>query len=337
MNVREAAALRVRAHAESETFEEACGAHEEDIKDALDGILGIFKNVLSSPRVDAYILRDGGYLYMRSSTSTRAINETRIASAVEAITVGQLKRLSEEPSATLVEVVCGAIDENLEDECISVSYTPYVAKRKPSTLKEGAACKTSTESIESAVEEFRKLREKLAALRKHKSGGKRRVNEVKEQTEPVLLAHMQEQGTKRQRIEIQTQHPSADETASTAESEPLPPLPVLLPTHQEGPSAAETVTVVLPNCEPKAYQLQRRTYTSRGKAPALAKFSESLKLCVGPVLGATSTTDSILRKWSTGDSKRHLTEAIVSHYTALFTESKGLPVEKLTLKCVGSA
>ena len=70
MNIREAATLRVKAQAESDTFTEACSSQEEDIKDALEGVVGIFKNVLTSSRAEAIVLRDGGYLYMRSSTST---------------------------------------------------------------------------------------------------------------------------------------------------------------------------------------------------------------------------------------------------------------------------
>lgn len=333
MNIREAATLRVKAQAESDTFTEACSTQEEDIKDALEGVVGIFKNVLTTSRAEAIVLRDGGYLYMRSSTSTRAINEPRIASAIQAITVGQLKRLSEDDAISLAEILCVAIDENLEDECITVSYAPNVAKRKPSTLKDGATCQNSTPAVEKAVAEYRKLKEKLGLLRKHRSGGRKRVTEVKEQTEPILLAHMQEQGAKRQRIDllpVETEPESSPEAAP----DPLPPLPVLLPTHQDGPSAAQAMTVVVPDCEPKTYQLQRRTYTSRGKAPALKKFSDSLKQCVAPAVQSSTINDATLRRWASEASKNKLIELVVTHYNALFAASKGVQTEKLTLKCV---
>ena len=173
------------------------GGHQ----DALEGVVGIFKNVLTSSRAEAIVLRDGGYLYMRSSTSTRAINEPRITSAIQAITVGQLKRLSR----TIPSRSQKSLRGHRRKSGRRVHHGFVRAKRGETETVDAqsdATCQSSTPAVEKAVAEYRKLKEKLGLLRKHRSGGRKRVTEVKEQTEPILLAHMREQGAKRQRIDL---------------------------------------------------------------------------------------------------------------------------------------
>ena len=129
MELEQAVALRIKAQAESDLFTNACVTQETEIKEELDGVVGLFKNVLSTANTDAMTLRDGGFLYMKANTSTRAINEARITDAVGNITISQMKRIAaEDECSTLQEVLCTCIEENLEDESISVTYAPNVSE-----------------------------------------------------------------------------------------------------------------------------------------------------------------------------------------------------------------
>lgn len=335
--------MRIKAQAESDSFTEACGTQESDIKEEIDGVVGLFKNVLSSSKADAVALRDGGYLYMKANTSTRAVNEARIESAVDAITLTQLKRVAADlETATLSAVLCVCLEENLEDECISVSYAPHVAKRRPAQLSESARCANASRSVEDAVTRYRQLKASLNTLRKHRSGGRKRVNDVKQRTEPLLLAHMQEHSAKRQRVEVVPVAPPPETAPDSGASPapPLPPLPVILPEHAEAPAGAasavvaEPVTLVMPDCPPKTYQIRRSTYKSRGKAPGLRVFAESLPECVAPIAPGGRATEAALRQWVTDEAKASLTAVVVTHYAAKVAASKGLPVEKLAVQSV---
>ena len=280
MDVTSAVTLRIRAQAESDSFTSACGSQESDIKEEIDGVVALFKNVLSSGRADAVALRDGGYLYMKANTSTRAVNETRIRNAVENITLAQLRRIAAEVTS-ITELLCACLEENLEDECLTVSYTPHVAKRRPAQLSETARCTAATRAIEEAVARYRQLKLSLGVLRKHKSGGRKRVAEVNKQTEPVLLAHMQEHAAKRQQVEWCARRRRTSRRPLLRRPRPASTLPVILPEHADEPpcgraAAARPMTLVILNCEPKAYQIKRSTYTSAARPPACAP---SPKVC----------------------------------------------------------
>ena len=334
MDLASAVALRIRAQAESDTFTEACGAQESDIKDELSAVVGLFKNLLSSGNVSAMALRDGGFLYMRANTSTRAVNAARIRNAIDAMTLSQLKRIAADDTSMGVRgVLCACLEENLEDECISVSYAPHVSKRRPAQLSESARCTAASKHVEDAVLRYRQLKSSLSTLRKHKSGGKKRVAEAKERTDAVVLAHLQERATKRQRVQVVPAPPEA--AAPTEEPTLLPALPVLLPEHaDEAPAApaAETLTLVVPDCEPKTYQMKRSSYTSRGKAPGLRAFAESLPACVREVSPNEAVTERGLRQLITADAKEALALAVVAHFEATVTASRGVPVEKLAVQ-----
>ena len=171
MDLASAVALRIRAQAESDTFTEACGAQESDIKDELSAVVGLFKNLLSSGNVSAMALRDGGFLYMRANTSTRAVNAARIRNAIDAMTLSQLKRIAADDTSMGVRgVLCACLEENLEDECISELRAARV-QAAPGPALGSAQCRRqqARRGRGAAVPAAQVV---AGTLRKHKSGGK---------------------------------------------------------------------------------------------------------------------------------------------------------------------
>lgn len=334
MDFAQASRMRLRAKDETDAFTRACKDQETDIKDELEGVVNIFKNVLSSGDSDVLQLRDGSYLYMKANTSTRALNEDRLGAAVDNISYNQLKRMASSlgpEQQTLCGILCASLEENLEDECVKVSYTPSLAKRRPTGLAESTAARPASDAVERAAQNYKDLRNKLSAIRKHKSAGRKRCAEVKELTEPVICAYMDEQETTQQRVRFVSE--TTAEAASTPVPMELPEMPVLLPSHTPETKRAKHSDVVLKTdvTAPRTVEFKKRVYTSRGKAPKLRQFSEAMAPRVRRILGSDGVSDSNLRKWSSVDSKRALMASLLQQYEEQYSASKGETKQRLTM------
>ena len=329
MDFAQASRMRLRAKDETDAFTRACKDQETDIKDELEGVVNIFKNVLSSGDSDVLQLRDGSYLYMKANTSTRALNEDRLGAAVDNISYNRIASSLDPEQQTLCGILCASLEENLEDECVKVSYTPSLAKRRPTALAESTAARPASDAVERAAKNYKDLRNKLSAIRKHKSAGRKRCAEVKELTEPVICAYMDEKETTQQRVRFV----SSTEAAPTPVQMELPEMPTLLPSHTPETKRAKHSDVVLKTdvTTPRTVEFKKRVYTSRGKAPKLRQFSEAMAPRVRGILGNDGVSDSNLRKWSSVDSKRALMASLLQQYEEQYSASKGETKQRLTM------
>ena len=170
MDFSKASVMHLNAKKKHDEFTRACADQEDDVKSELEGVVGIFKNVLTSTNAEAMRLLDGSYLYMKSNTSTRALNEEHIGTAVENLTLDQLRRVATQMRAgdneagadakevTLLAVLCACLHENIDDECVRISYSPNIAKRRPTSLDPTFLPKPANDAIERAADQYRSLK-----------------------------------------------------------------------------------------------------------------------------------------------------------------------------------
>jgi len=348
----EATIMRVRAKEEADVFMKACAERESEMADELNGIVGIFKNVLASG-TGAVQTADGSYLYVKTNVSTRALNEERLGVAVDNITLSQLKRaetaLKDSGDVTMVHILCACVEENLEDECTRVSHAPTVSKRRPAALDPSVVAQPASDAVERAVEKFLRLKKTLAELRRHRSLGRRRVADVANETEPAIRTYMDEKNVAKQRVRLVNQP-----VVQARPPEPtLPAVPAFLPAHaaederrlseangeplrKRAKPDAPPVTMTASQLAPRTVEFKTRTYTSRGKAPRMREFTEILPTVVHQVVGAEATapSESLLKKWATKESKKKLLASLLDRYTVLFNASKGKTTEKLVVRTV---
>lgn len=413
------------ATANDATFTKECAEQEEEIKEDLESVMSTFKAVLSDGDTEQiYQLLDGTFLHMKETLSPRALNVERISLAVDKLSVDQLRRVSKDmreanAGATLsvLAVLCACLEENLEDECIVVSHTPTVAKRKPAgPMKINIA----TEAIEKVVLRFNTLKEQLAILRKHKSKGKKVLENAKTTNEPILRRYLETHNLDSQDVQCV----SASESPSSSGMLPvyhksLPKLPpAVVTTAVAAPIVAPNVVspnvvlpnVVLPNvvspnvspdvvapnvaapnvaspnvvsptvvsapnvisvpnlgsavsspnvltsseeddlsrppkkriavdalimenaAESKVLEVQRKVYTSRGKAPRLTEFTDMLPQIVSPVVKVDALSDVNFAELISKPSKKHILEKLLNEFHTLYNSTKGVKAEKIYVK-----
>ena len=350
--------MHLNAKKKHDEFTRACADQEDDVKSELEGVVGIFKNVLTSTNAEAMRLLDGSYLYMKSNTSTRALNEEHIGTAVENLTLDQLRRVATQMRAgdneagadakevTLLAVLCACLHENIDDECVRISYSPNIAKRRPTSLDPTFLPKPANDAIERAADQYRSLKQRLTQIRQHKSRGRKRCAEVHETTEPVIRAFLEERNTKSQRVRFVAETPIALPTA-TPPTQPvaLPALPALLPAHRteeaDRPPEPKRRRVEQPplvvqdthSTAPSLVEFKTRLYTSRGKAPRLRQFAELLPDCAGRVVSITTRlSDTALKKLASGDTKKAILNALLSQFQEMFNQSKGQTTQRIAIK-----
>lgn len=347
--------MRVRAEDSAAAFTKACSEQESEIKDQIDGLAGLFQSALSEhePGKLLYALDNGGYLYMRTITSVRLLNEERISKAVQLIDAEQLEevrvamREQLDRPPTFAEVVVACVHENLEDECTSTSYAPTVTQRRPKAIDPALPSRPAPRAVSRAATNYTALKKQLTALRKHRSKGQKRVADVAALTEPVIHKYMKQKELTKQRVRLIDGAAVAAEEASAVDAPvaavELPPMPALLPDHaredaEDAPApkrvaAAEiTMDAGAGAAEVgRTIEIKRRTYTSRGKAPRIETFIDGL-----PEQIAKSH-----RKYSKGapkqpdlgqEEKKAILAVLLERFRTMHDAAKGKVTEKLLVK-----
>lgn len=314
----------VTALEKTKEFTEACAEQVENIKDELAGTESALRSVLAHQ--EHLKLPDGSYLYMKESQSSRALNETRIAHAIEMLTPAQCAQLARDHKEwNQAQVLVEAIADNLYEECVVSTSAPAIAKKMPKDV----SWRPAPATVVSHAERFQELQKKLAAMRKHRSAGKKRAAAVQAVAEPVVHAYLDKQQVA-QKV-VQFGQTAAAASASESEEETyFPPLPTMpsLPNMPEvsRPSVSEKPMEHIDTNDAllngKKVMFASRTYTSRGKAPKLNTFLDALP----------QTLQSLTWTEVTADLKRNILDKLLSLFQSQFQKSQGTVKKRLVLK-----
>jgi hypothetical protein len=261
--------------ADTQHFQEACGDQIKEAQDELDGVDSALRTVLAHH--SHFKLPNGQFLYLKKCQSSRALNETRIARAVDALTAEQCRHLSREHTNwSPVQVLSEALADNLDAECTVRTTTPTITKKAPVA---DVTWKPAPVAVATQAERYTQLHDQLSVMRKHRTTGKKRAAAVQAVAEPVVQAYLQEHQVSRQVV----QFGSAVALPTLPTLPALPVLPTALP---EIPVPTTLPPAVVPAAA-EALQGQKvmfatRTYTARGKAPTLNEFIDALPTTVAP-------------------------------------------------------
>jgi len=217
-------------------------------------------------------LPNGGYLFLKNCQSSRALNQTRIARAVNALTPEQCVVISQENASwSAVKILSEALADNLDAECVVRTTTPAITKKAPTGEM---PWKTAPPTVVAQAERFTHLHEQLSVMRKHRTTGKKRAAAVQAAAEPVVQAYLQEHDVSRQVVQF----------GGPALAD-LPALPVLPAPLSNLPALPDlpAVPAVLPGAgDGQKVMFATRTYTTRGKAPSLNAFIDALPALMAP-------------------------------------------------------
>ena len=340
-----------KAIAADAKFHEECAVQEEELKNDLESVLSMLKTVLTNGSDEMYQLVDGSFLHLKETMSARTLNIERISSAIDKLSEAQIMRVTKELkeeklNASNLAVLCACIEENLEDECVVVTETPTIVKRRPVGPTK---IKIASESVEKAAERFHAIKEQLAILRSHKTKGKKVMNTIKSTCEPILHEYLKENHLDLQYVECKGgERPKSPSASYTKVLPSLPPVPEEvkeLAHHQEQQQqqqepeqeqkqpvnadepprkrVALTPLVVEGASESRVLEVERKVYTSRGKAPPLKAFIEKLPEMLAPLDAADFTCI---------ETKRIILQKLLDEFTTMFNASKGTKVEKILVK-----
>lgn len=333
MDFVEATCLHAKTVTQEQAFLQACKAQVTEMEAEINGVMGIFKNVLATTPADAIHLPTGHYLYMKTHQSMRVLNEERLCLAIENITLEQLRRIvrewevAEKGPATVLTTVCASIQENLFEECVQTTHTPMLAKRRaPSAL---SIMPSHDAILIEAVQTYLHLKGSLAALRRHKNQGQQRCTAIKKMTTPILATYLQSHSLKKQEILFHPTPPLLPSLPTVT----MPnlcrddPIAAAVPIPTAIPAAATPILQVGPTA---AYEVQQRTYTSRGKAPRFDLFTEQLPCWTAVLVPPTQpATEPQLKKIILPDMKKKLLDLLLKHYHDVYAASKGTPKQKI--------
>jgi hypothetical protein len=298
-------------------FEAACAERMRDMQDELDGVDSSLRAVLMHEK--HVKLPDGSYLYMKECQSTRALNETRIARALDALTEEQLKEVMRENTQwTPWRVILEALSDNLDSECVVVTKAPTIVKKAPSLTVQW---KPASQNIATQASRFQELRKSLTAIRKHRTVGKRRFAAVQSVAEPIVQSYLESHRVDKQLVQF---------GGTAAPQIALPPFPVVpeLPglTINE-PVAAETTTTIIDDglaLDGQKVMFSTRTYTSRGKAPSLSTFIDAMPTSL--------TKFNAMTLQQVQNSKPEILKALINLYKNQFITEQGSVKKRLVCK-----
>jgi hypothetical protein len=262
--------------ADTQQFQDACGDQIKDAQDELDGVDTALRTVLAHH--SHFKLPNGGFLYLKKCQSSRALNETRIAKAVDALTMAQVQALQRDHASwSPVQVLSEALADNLDAECVVRSTTPTITKKAPAAAD--VVWKPAPAAVVTQAERYTQLHDQLSVMRKHRATGRKRAAAVQAVAEPIVQAYLQDHQVSRQVVQF-----GGNNTTPTLL--PLPALP-MLPTVAPTASASIALPTIVPAATAEALQGQKvmfatRTYTARGKAPTLNEFIDALPSTLAP-------------------------------------------------------
>ncbi len=305
-------------------FTAACAEQIENLKDELAGTESALRSVLTHQA--NLKLPDGLYLYLKESHSTRALNETRVAHAIE--------QLSPEQCATLarahrdwssVQVIAEALADNLEAECMVITTAPAISKKMPADV----VWRPAPPNVVQHAGRFQELQQQLAVIRKHRTAGRKRVAAVQAVAEPIVQAYLEQQRVAQKII----QFGPAPATPAPA----LPPLPVMpvlpnvAPVVEPPPKTTvawvDTTDDVLRG---KRVMFTARTYTSRGKAPKLNQFLEAVPTTLQAVAPLAKVSD-----WAAiAECKTAILDKMLTLFQSQFQAAQGAVKKTLVMKTV---
>lgn len=351
MDFSEAAIMHLQAHDAGDAFAHACSERESTIKAEMDSMVQVFRGVLEGD-ANVYALSNGGYLYLKSNTTTRGVNASRIETAVTDLTVGQLQRVADQirvnssRQPTLGEVLHDAIQENLEDECITVNRRPEIALRRPKGVDSNVG--RAPESIDRVALQYVGLKTRLGELRKQRTRGKKRCLDVVQMTEPVIREYMRNNWVQRVRLLPEAAAAASPPSSATPDTpdtalDPLPELPVLLPQHKmeardvarnvakaNSGAAAPMVDIAASLAAERTIEFRKRTYTSRGKMPKLTEYTKRIAKALSKLPATVS--ESAIKKLLGSEGRRQIAEVLLDELNAMVSVTKGKTTEKLKIK-----
>lgn len=320
----------VSAAQKTNEFSAACAEQLQNLKDELAGTDSALRSVLAHQA--NLKLPNGLYLYMKESQSTRALNETRIAHAIESLNPAQCVELAREhkdwsPSQVLAE----AIADNLYAECVVTNSAPALSKKIPTP---DAVWRAAPANVVPHAQRFYDLQQKLAAMRKHRSAGKKRAASVQAVAEPVVQAYMEQQHVVQKVVQF---GPVEEEEHSSDEDElyfpPFPEMPTLpVPVHVDTQASPLPAPVAVLDTQDHALRGKKvmftaRTYTSRGKAPKLNTFLNALPQALQTVV--TQKDYAQIPQLKPG-----ILDKLLNLFKSQFQASQGSVKKRLILKSI---
>lgn len=338
MDFTEAALLQLKAKEASEAFVQAVKEKKTEIQDELNNIVITFRNVMEASRQTIYALSLGGYLYLKSSGSTLSVTEERITTAVENMTIAQLKRISEEEELeSPVDVVLMCIEENLEDVCVSIKDVPTVVKNRPDI--EDAVSKPipmAPPALDAAAQRYKILKQRLAEVNKAVRKTNKRCAEAIAAAEPAIMAFMNERDVKVQSVMFAEVVPESMPVPERPLE--LPPIPQLLPTHvQEDhrhPESTPSVPSLPMACKAQGVEAQQVRFRikqpkPRGRIPRLRQFTDSIESPLTKLIRSKRNTD--LKRWASKDGKTEILGVLLEQHKLLYEATKTMSEPKLTM------
>lgn len=327
LTLEQASLVLLNVQRQETVFATECKEQQKQYVTELKGINAVFETLLqATPHIK---LASGKYLYFKQSHSARAVNEDRIRQAVENLSLTQIRDMarSNQDLKTPTAQITAALCNNLESECIALTQRPHLAARRPINIPTTTAWRTADATTESTVQRYMELQARSKMLRVHQQNGRKRCHAMQTAAEPVLLEFM---ANKHKQVVQWVGSDAASEVQST-----LPPLPLFtgLP-GAEQVMATETAgqPLVFPTNEPclSEIQIQKRVYTSRGKAPGLTAFTEALV----PVVSSVVVQTKALTEAELKVIKTNLVDSLLQTFRVMFEAQHGKTTEKLKIRAL---
>lgn len=326
--------------ASSREFQDACMDQIRDTQLELDGIDSALRSILAHHT--HLKLPDNSYLYLKNCQSMRALNETRIAKAVDALSVKQYEALLQDDASkswSPTRVLCEALADNLDAECVVHTTAPTICKKPPATTT-NAVWRAAPPAVAAHAKRFTELHEKLSVMRKHRSAGKKRAASVQAVAEPIVQAYLENHKVSRQLIQF------GGTPAPPAPSLPaLPEIPEVMASQgittqgmgsqgmgsqgmgSQGMVAEPTIVQnATGTLNGQRVMFVTRTYTSRGKAPKLNSFVDAL-----PQGMAIFAKDSFANLMS---RKTEILKVMLEMYSQQYQTDQGSVKKRLIVKPV---
>jgi hypothetical protein len=172
-------------------------------------------------------LKDGRYLKIRTQSSPRVLNEARVATAVDRMTVDQLVK-AHTSGQPFYNTVYEVLMDNLRTESFSYNSFPHITKTLTKADKTLAVPRPAPPDIEAQVHIYEEARDSLRQSRAHKKMGVDEYEREKRKYEPIIVEYLHEQKTKKMKLALADDGSCVASSSSTITSnvtKELPPLP----------------------------------------------------------------------------------------------------------------
>ncbi len=342
LSFEDAAGIMYQIDDKERCFKDECKEQQQVLKTELDGINSVFEAVLKN---QPYIKLDNGdYLFLKESISNRALNEERIVAAFERLTLQQIQETGKyNPEyKSLDACVAASLEDNLDDECTSVTHKPCVAKRRPQHVPATVAWRAGDDMLRQHTLQYYALKKKLKVLRDHQQEGRKRCCAAQNIAEPVIKAYLTTNKINKKVVHWVSPDSSAGETSEPVDQQ-LPALPDLSILSHHGVAQADMTTasnntlaiisatapLVIPSTNLAcSVEIKQRVYTSRGKAPARTAFVQALT----PIIHKDVIATKIQTEADWNRVKDILLKHSIEQFHAMHNAAQGQVKEKLTLR-----